>query len=63
MDPRWWRWVASTDSLTARLIAASPRPFRVRLLDEGIGVPPALPPQALGLAVVDIAWIREVLLM
>ncbi|WP_353980437.1 chorismate lyase [Salinicola endophyticus] len=63
MDPRWWRWVASTDSLTARLIAASPRPFRVRLLDEGIGVPRRDEAQALGLAPGRVAWIREVLLM
>lgn len=63
MEAIWWHWIASTDSLTARLVAASPRPFRVKLLHQGIGVPRRDEAQALDLAPGHVAWIREVMLM
>ena len=40
MSAPWWQWVASTDSLTARLMAAGkPGAFRVRVLRQTIGLP------------------------
>lgn len=63
MDAAWWQWVASTDSLTARLIAASPRPFRVKLLHQGIERPRRDEAQALGLTPSRVVWVREVMLM
>ncbi|MAM58967.1 MAG: chorismate lyase [Salinicola sp.] len=63
MTAAWWQWVASTDSLTARLIAASERPFRVRLVHQGIERPRRDEAQALGLPPTAVAWIREVTLM
>lgn len=63
MSAPWWRWVASTDSLTARLIAAGqPRPFRVRLLRQGVGVAERDEALALGLAPRRLTWLREVAL-
>lgn len=63
MSASWWQWVASTDSLTARLTAAgSERPFRVRLLRQGVGMPQPDEAQALGLALRHYAWLREVAL-
>ncbi|WP_311950797.1 chorismate--pyruvate lyase family protein [Halomonas piscis] len=63
MSPRWWRWVASTDSLTARLIAAGgKRQFSVRLLRQGTGYPFADEARALGMAPGRLAWRREVAL-
>ncbi len=63
MEAAWWRWIASTDSLTARLIAASRRPFRVKLLHQGVEAPRHDEARALGLAPGRVAWIREVMLM
>ncbi|MGQ7262957.1 chorismate--pyruvate lyase family protein [Vreelandella sp. V005] len=63
MGMPWWRWVASTDSLTARLIAAGgDRPFRVRLLYQGVGWPRQDEAQALGIGLKRYAWLREVAL-
>ncbi|WP_447554674.1 chorismate--pyruvate lyase family protein [Vreelandella sp. EE22] len=63
MSAPWWRWVASTDSLTARLVAAGEaKPFRVRLLRQTVGVPQRDEAQALGLAPRRLAWLREVAL-
>lgn len=63
MSAPWWQWVASLDSLTARLVAAGgSRPFRVRLLYQGVGVPRRDEAQALGLAPRRLAWLREVAL-
>ncbi len=61
MHPAWWDWVASRDSLTARLIAAADgRPFRVRLLDQRVGRPQRDEALALGLRPRQLAWLREV---
>ncbi|WNL42365.1 chorismate lyase [Halomonas sp. PAMB 3264] len=63
MSAPWWQWVASTDSLTARLVAAGGRrAFRVRLLRQGVGVPERDEAQALGLAPRRLVWCREVAL-
>lgn len=63
MSPDWWRWVASRDSLTARLIAAGgPRAFRVRLLDQRLGRPHRDEALALGLPHRRLSWLREVAL-
>ena len=61
MTPFWWSWVASTDSLTSRLIAAgNERRFSVRLLRQGTGFPFADEAAALGLPLRRYAWLREV---
>lgn len=63
MSPAWWHWVASRDSLTARLTAAgAPRPFRVRLLDQRIATPHLDEARALDLPPGRQAWLREVAL-
>ncbi|MDR5899421.1 chorismate lyase [Halomonas vilamensis] len=63
MSLPWWRWVASTDSLTARLIAAGEgRKFRVRLLRQSIGFAFADEAMALGIGQRRYAWRREVAL-
>ncbi len=63
MSPGWWRWVASTDSLTARLKAAgAPRQFSVRLQRQGVGYPFADEARALGLHPGRYVWQREVAL-
>lgn len=63
MSAAWWQWVASTDSLTARLIVAGgEKPFRVRLLRQGVGWPRQDEAQALGIAPKRYAWLREVAL-
>ncbi|WP_074398595.1 chorismate--pyruvate lyase family protein [Halomonas sp. HL-93] len=63
MSAAWWQWVASTDSLTARIMAAGgERPFRVQLLRQGVGLPQPHEAQALGLAARRYAWLREVAL-
>ncbi|WP_083582219.1 chorismate--pyruvate lyase family protein [Halomonas aestuarii] len=63
MTPEWWRWVASRDSLTARLVAAGGhRAFRVRLLDQRLGRPRRDEALALGLPLGRLAWLREVAL-
>lgn len=63
MSPAWRRWVTSTDSLTARLIAASEAPFRVKLIHQGIERPRRDEAQALDLSPDRVAWVREVMLM
>nr|WP_275298051.1 chorismate lyase [Halomonas campisalis] len=63
MSPDWWAWVASRDSLTARLIeAGAGRTFRVRLLDQRLGRPRPDEARALGLTPGRLAWLREVAL-
>lgn len=63
MSVPWWQWVASTDSLTARLITAGgEKPFRVRLLRQGVGWPRQDEAQALGIGAKRYAWLREVAL-
>ncbi|TVU92349.1 chorismate lyase [Vreelandella titanicae] len=63
MSAPWWQWVASTDSLTARLMAAGgDKPFRVRLLRQGVGWPRQDEAQALGIGAKRYAWLREVAL-
>ncbi|WP_447530400.1 chorismate--pyruvate lyase family protein [Vreelandella sp. TE19] len=63
MSAAWWQWVASTDSLTQRLVSAGrPSPFRVQLLRQTVGVPTRDEAQALGLAPRRLAWLREVAL-
>ncbi|MBZ0332425.1 chorismate lyase [Halomonas sp. ANAO-440] len=63
MSPAWWAWVASRDSLTARLIeAGGEKAFRVRLLDQRPGRPRPDEARALGLPVGRLAWLREVAL-
>ncbi len=63
MSASWWQWVASTDSLTARLIAAGgDKPFRVRLLRQGVGWPQQDEAQAIGIGAKRYAWLREVAL-
>ncbi|GHB13688.1 chorismate--pyruvate lyase family protein [Salinicola rhizosphaerae] len=63
LSAAWWRWLASTDSLTARLVAASPASFSVRLLRQGIARPYRDEAQALGMPTDRVAWVREVALM
>lgn len=63
MSAPWWPWLASRDSLTARLIEASAgRAFHVRLVGQGVGVPTRDEALALGLPARRHAWIREVAL-
>ncbi len=63
MSAPWWQWVASTDSLTARLTAAgAPGRFRVRLLRQRVGLPQLDEALALGIAPRRYAWLREVAL-
>ncbi|TDV96658.1 chorismate lyase [Halomonas sp. FeN2] len=63
MSASWWQWVASTDSLTARLmVAGGEKPFRVRLLHQGVGWPRQDEAQALGIGFKRYAWLREVAL-
>ncbi|APX94774.1 chorismate lyase [Halomonas sp. 1513] len=63
MSAAWWQWVASSDSLTARLIAAADgRPFRVRLLEQRLGRPRLDEARALGLPRHQAAWLRQVAL-
>nr|WP_300999479.1 chorismate lyase [Halomonas sp.] len=63
ISPDWWAWVATRDSLTARLIeAGTGRTFRVRLLDQRLGRPRPDEAHALGLPLDRLAWLREVAL-
>lgn len=63
MSPDWQRWVGSRDSLTLRLTeAGAPRPFRVQLLDQRLDTPRRDEARALGLALGQRAWLREVAL-
>nr|WP_290825378.1 chorismate lyase [Halomonas sp.] len=63
MSAPWWQWVASTDSLTARLMmAGGDKQFRVRVLRQGVGWPLPDEAQALGIGPKRYAWLREVAL-
>nr|WP_318153401.1 chorismate lyase [Halomonas sp. ML-15] len=63
MSAAWWQWVASCDSLTARLVAAADgRAFRVKLLDQRLGQPRLDEALALGLPQRQVAWLRQVAL-
>ncbi|SDL56038.1 chorismate lyase [Franzmannia pantelleriensis] len=63
MSAAWWQWVASSDSLTARLVAAAEgRPFRVRLLAQRLGRPRLDEARALGLPLHQAVWLRQVAL-
>lgn len=63
MNPAWWQWIASRDSLTARLVSAgSHRTFRVRLLNQRLGRPRRDEALALDLPPTRHAWLREVAL-
>lgn len=63
MGAAWWQWVASTDSLTARLmVAGGEKQFRVRLLRQGVGWPRQDEARALDIAPKRYAWLREVAL-
>lgn len=63
MSSAWWQWVASTDSLTARLIAAGrEQSFRVRVLRQGVGLPQCDEALALNIVPRRYAWLREVAL-
>ncbi|WP_439108975.1 chorismate--pyruvate lyase family protein [Halomonas flagellata] len=63
MSPDWWQWIASRDSLTARLIdAGGERAFRVRLLDQRLIRPRRDEARALGIPFPRHAWRREVAL-
>ena len=63
MSAFWWRWVASTDSLTARLVTAGKgQRFRVQVLRQGVGYPSVDEARALGLPLRRYAWLREVAL-
>ena len=63
MSPAWWQWIATRDSLTARLVnAGGRRIFRVRLLDQHLGRPRRDEALALGLSPGRHAWLREVAL-
>ena len=63
MSAPWWQWIASTDSLTARLVeAGGEQPFRVRLLRQCVGMPWKDEAQALNIEYRRFAWLREVAL-
>jgi chorismate--pyruvate lyase len=63
MSPAWWAWVATQDSLTARLIeAGAGRAFRVRLLEQCLGRPHRDEARALGQPFDRLVWLREVAL-
>lgn len=63
MSEPWWRWVASTDSLTARLVlAGGVKPFSVRVIRQTTGFPRQDEALALSIAPRRYAWLREVAL-
>jgi len=63
MSAAWWRWVASRDSLTERLIqAAGERDFQVRLITQRLGQAHLDEAIALGLSPDRRVWLREVAL-
>lgn len=63
VSPDWWQWLAASDSLTARLVAAAEgRTFHVRLLAQRLGRPRLDEALALGLPPGQLAWLREVAL-
>lgn len=62
MSTPWWQWLASTDSLTARLINAAQGDFAVRLRAQCLTRPRRDEARALGIAPTQRVWRREVLL-
>lgn len=63
MSDDWWRWVASRDSLTSRLICAGGgQTFRVILLDQRLARPRLDESQGLAMPRTQLAWCREVAL-
>lgn len=62
MGPAWWQWLASTDSLTQRLIAAAQDTFRVRLLRQRLDRPRRDEALALEIPFRHWVWRREVAL-
>ncbi|MBZ9558612.1 chorismate lyase [Halomonas coralii] len=62
MSAAWWRWLASRDSLTRRLIAAAPQGFAVRLLAQRLTCPRRDEAVALGIPATRYVWCREVAL-
>nr|WP_072820385.1 chorismate lyase [Halomonas ilicicola] len=62
MSASWWRWVASTDSLTQRLIDASGNGFNVRLLVQRLDRPRRDEALALNIPFRQWVWRREVAL-
>lgn len=62
MSAPWWQWVASSDSLTARLIDATDGDFRVRLLAQCLDRPHRDEALALNVPPTQRVWRREVAL-
>ncbi|WP_224416113.1 chorismate--pyruvate lyase family protein [Modicisalibacter tunisiensis] len=62
MNPAWWQWLASRDSLTRRLGAAMPQRFAVRLLAQRLTRPRRDEARALGVPASHYVWCREVAL-
>ena len=62
MSADWWQWVASTDSLTARLIDAAHGDFGVRLLIQRLDRPRRDEALALDIPFTQQVWRREVAL-
>lgn len=62
MSNDWWHWVASTDSLTQRLIAAADGEFNVRLLVQYPDRPRRDEALALNIPFAQRVWRREVAL-
>ncbi|MCG7599685.1 chorismate lyase [Halomonas sp. McH1-25] len=62
MSPAWWRWVASTDSLTARLVDAASGDFQVRLISQRLVRPRRDEALALNVSPARYVWCREVAL-
>jgi chorismate--pyruvate lyase len=61
MSPAWWRWVASTDSLTARLVDAAGE-LQVRLISQRLTRPRRDEALALNISPARYVWCREVAL-
>ncbi|GAB2787308.1 chorismate lyase [Halomonas shantousis] len=62
MSDAWWQWVASTDSLTTRLVDAAAEPFQVRLISQRLARPRRDEALALHIPFSQHAWCREVAL-
>lgn len=63
MSDDWWRWVASRDSLTSRLISAGGgKAFQVILIDQRLMRPRLDESQGLAMPRTQLAWCREVAL-
>lgn len=62
MAADWWQWLASTDSLTSRLIISANGDFSVRLLRQRLDRPRRDEALALGIPFAQRVWRREVAL-